>query len=160
LNRANGQRTRKRRGVALITALALVALAGALVAGAFAAALATSRATRSFRASTRVDAAARRALLELVVDWGGALDSLPLGAGAQRPLHLDAHGTPMLVGRASVQRITESLFAASVDVRALEGGATRARRRYRMILERFPRNSTSPAAPPKPIPRWSVAELY
>jgi len=60
----------------LVAVIALLALSGALIAGAFAAARGTARATRSARAAIVAQAAARRALARTIVTWSAADDSL------------------------------------------------------------------------------------
>src|SRR5207245_2412392 len=75
---------RKRRGIALLTTLAILSLAAALLAGGFVSATATTRATRSTRAGIVAEQTARRALGESIIAWSRVEDTLPIGGAILR----------------------------------------------------------------------------
>jgi hypothetical protein len=153
-------RGRERQGVVLVAALGLLALAGALLAGAFTSATAMARASRSARVTMRADAAARRAAAELVDAWDAQADALPIGAHLERGLSIHEEGMRM-TGRARIQRLASRLFVVIVDVRVGVGAAPLAHRRQRLVVERRLTSDTlGPARPPRPIARWSVSDLY
>jgi hypothetical protein len=151
---------RERKGVALVAALALLALAAALLTGAFTSATAMARTARSARATIRAEATARRAAAELVSSWDGEVDALPIGAHLERGLSMDEEDFRMTV-RARVQRLAARLFVVIVDVRVGEGAIPLAHRRLRLVVERRVTTDTldSPQ-PPRPIARWSFSDLY
>ena len=154
-------RRRARRGIALVTVVGMLALAAALIAGAFATATAASRAARTTRAAIVAREAARRALGRAVAGWGAMDDSLPIGAFALRTspdsavAPLDAANT-----RLRVQRLSRTRFVIAVDVAVPAAGPTLARRRMRVLLERPPSPDSTTLLAPRPIMQWSVAELY
>jgi hypothetical protein len=153
---------RKRRGVALVAALAVVALATGLLVGAFASARALARANASARSAHRAESGARRAMAEVVMGWDGALDSLAVGASVERVIPSPpADAGPRLSRLCRVQRLSRSLFLVAVDVRVGEGSSSMARRRYRLLLQRdsLADSGSAPRAP-RPISRWSIAEWY
>lgn len=150
-----------RHGIALVSTLALLALATALLAGAFASASAAARATRSTRASVVAHAAARRALARAVGSWSATEDSLPVGAFVVRAVPdsaaalLDAADT-----RVRVQRLTPTMFLVAVDAIVPASGAALARRRSRVLLERPRSPDSTIVLPPRPIARWASADLF
>jgi type II secretory pathway pseudopilin PulG len=152
---------RPRRGVALVTVLGMLALAAALVAGAFATATAASRATRSMRAALVARESARRALGRAVAGWQPMDDSLPIGAFTLRTspesaaVTLDSADT-----RLRVQRLSLARYVIAVDVVVPAVGPTLARRRMRVLLERPPSPDSTVVLAPRPNARWAVAELY
>ena len=155
------RRARARRGIVLVAAIALLALAAALLAGSAIASDGLRRATRGLVAAARVESEGRRALGDVLVRWDGAADSLPLGGSLERPLPASVAAGPMVVARARVTRLTPSVFAASVTVQVSSGTSLLAYRRVRLLLERSSRSdSASAAGPPTPIARWSVIELH
>jgi hypothetical protein len=144
----------RRRGMALLGALALLALSAALLAGSFAVARATMRSSRSVRTTARVDGEARRSLAEVLIGWTPAWDSLAVGAVAAAPLGAESvEAGPPLVRSAVVRRIDDRLYVVSVDVRAVDAGTPIAERRARLVLER---RTSMPAARPAPLARWSM----
>jgi hypothetical protein len=153
-------RGNERKGVALVAALALLALAAALLTGAFTSATAMARTARSARATVRAEATARRAAAELVSTWDGEADALAIGAHLERGLFMDEEEFRMTV-RARVQRLAARLFVIIVDVRVGEGVTPLAHRRLRLVVERHATTDTldSPR-PPRPIARWSFSDLY
>jgi type II secretory pathway pseudopilin PulG len=154
-------RRRPRRGIALVTVLGMLALAAALVAGAFATATAASRASRTARAAMMAREGARRALGRAVAGWRPTDDSLPIGAFVLRTspesstTALDSADT-----RLRVQRLSLTLFVVSVDVVVPAVGPTLARRRTRVLLERSPSPDSTTLLAPRPLMQWPVAELY
>ena len=121
-----------RRGVVLVAVLALLTLGAALLAGAFAAARASARATRSTRAAIVAHASARRALVEGVSSWSGREDSLNVGASAVRTwresasVRLDSAET-----RLRVHRLSATLYLVTTDASVPSSSASIARRRAR-----------------------------
>jgi hypothetical protein len=150
-----------RHGIALVSTLGLLALAAALLAGAFASATASARATRSARASIVAHAAARRALARAVMAWSATEDSLPIGAFIMRvppdsaPILIDAADT-----RLRVQRLSPTMFLVAVDAIVPASGAALARRRARVLLERPRSPDSTIVLPPRPITRWASADLF
>jgi hypothetical protein len=157
--RAHGARCR--RGIALVSALAMLALAAALLAGSFVAAMATARAARVVRASVVAETVSRRALARGVAGWRAADDSLAIGASSARAwtesaaVALDSANV-----RLRVQRVALARFVVSADVEVPASGAPLARRRLRVLLERPPSPDSTVVLAPRPIARWAVAELY
>jgi len=151
----------RRRGVVLVAVLALLALGGALIAGAYAGARSSARATRSVRAGIVAHAAARRAIARAISGWSGADDSLAVGAFTIRePSESTASALDSVDARVRVQRLTPSLFVVAVDASVPSARAPIARRRLRVLLERsVPIDTTTPRAP-RPISRWATADLY
>jgi hypothetical protein len=145
----------------LVAVLALLTLGGALIAGAYAAARSSARATRSVRAGIVAQAAARRAIARAIAGWSTADDALPVGAFTIRTssdsaaVALDSADT-----RVRVQRLAPSLFAVAVDASVPSARAPIARRRMRVLLERSAPIDSTIAAPPRPIIRWATADLY
>jgi hypothetical protein len=152
---------RARRGIALVIVLGMLALAAALIAGAFASATAASHATRTARASVMAREAARRALGRAVAGWQRMDDSLPIGAFT---LRTSPESTATLLDSANVrirvQRLSLTRYVVSVDVVVPAMGPTLARRRMRALLERPPSPDSTTLLAPRPLVRWSVAELY
>jgi hypothetical protein len=150
-----------RRGIALVSVLGMLALAAALIAGAFATATAASRATRTTRAAIVARESARRALGRAVAGWQATDDSLPIGAFVLRTspessgVALDSANTRIRVHRLSLTR-----FVIAVDVTVPAVGPTLARRRMRVLLERPPSPDSTTLLAPRPLVRWPVAELY
>ena len=148
-----------RRGVALVAALALLALASALVLGTFGAGRAMSRATATARAAVRADAGARRALAHVVAGWEGSLDSLAVGAVVARSLPEEGEGAPPLTVSATVRRLYDAVFLVVVDARVTNGSALIARRRYRWLVERSATSdSSNHRVVPSSLAGWSLDE--
>ena len=140
-------RRRARRGVAL--------------AGSFASATAALRASRTARASIMAREGARRALGRAVANWMPVDDSLPIGAFALRTSPESTAATlDSADARLRVQRLSLTLYVVSVDVVVPATGPTLARRRMRVLLERPPSPDSTTLLAPRPLMRWSVAELY
>lgn len=148
--------------MALVAALALLALAAGLLAGAFASAGALARASASARSALRAESEARRAMGEVVAGWDATLDSLRVGASVERVLpSAPVDAAPRLARRCRVQRLSPKLFVVAVEVRVGEGSASFARRRYQLLLQRDSlTDSASALRAPRPISRWSIAESY
>ena len=155
----NGSTTR--RGVVLVAVLALLTLAGALIAGAFAAARASARATRSTRAAIVAHAAARRALVGAVASWSASEGSMNIGAFAVRvwressSVSLDAADA-----RLRVHRLSATLFLLGVDVSVPSSSAPIARRRAHALLERVPTIDSAVVSRVRPIARWASGHQY
>ena len=88
-------------------------------------------------------------------------DSLPIGAFALRTspdsvvAPLDSTNT-----RIRVQRLSLTRYVVAVDVVVPAAGPALARRRMRVLLERPPSPDSATLLAPRPLTRWSVAELY
>jgi hypothetical protein len=150
-----------RRGVALVTILALLALAAALLAGGFASATASARAARSARAGLVASAASRRALGRALLAWSAVEERLPVGAMLERAAPeptaapRDSAGT-----RVRIQRLSAGLFVIAADVTVPAVGAPLARRRARLLVRKWPSADSTLIQPPRAIPRWSLGELF
>ena len=155
------RRARARRGVALVTTLAMLALAGALLAGAFAASVATARAARVDRAAIVAQSVSRRALARVLASWSAADDSLAVGAVSLRAT-VESAAVPLdsAAVRLALRRLDASRFVASVDVVVPGAGPPLARRRLRMLLERAASPGSTVVAVPRPLARWAVGDLY
>lgn len=157
---------RRRRGVALLAALVLLALSAALSIATFSAAHAMRRAARTARTRARVEMEVRRAFAEVLVQWSAALDTMPVGSGVAVTLDSEPPGAGQpLLRSARVDRVADGLFAVTVDVRAFTSAHPLARRRGRLWLERPPMSappSAPPGAPPPPplVTPWPFADLY
>jgi hypothetical protein len=155
------RRPPSRRGVVLVAVLALLALGAALIAGAFAAARGSARGARSARAAVVAQAAARRALALTVTSWSAADDSLGIGAFSTRAyaesaaVALDSADV-----RVRVHRLSPSLYVVAAEARVPSTGASLARRRARVLLERGPTIDSTVVQPIRPIARWATADLY
>jgi hypothetical protein len=149
-----------RRGVALVTVLALVALASALLAGTFASATALARRAREARAIARADAAPRRALAALAAT-AAAPESLAVGAWRELSLPaMDADSAPPLRGRARLRRLTATLSLLFVDVHVGEDRTPLARRRYQLLLERrADGGAVDDAGVAAPLLVWAMTEV-
>lgn len=159
--RLSPRRSRQRRGVVLVAVIALLVLSGALIAGAFAAARGTARATRSARAGIIAQAAARRAIARTLSVWSTADDSLRIGAFAARAL---AESSVVAIDsadvRVRVQRLSELLYVVAAEVSVPSARSPLARRRMRVLIERAPTIDTTTVQPLRPIARWASADLY
>jgi hypothetical protein len=148
-----------RRGVALLAALALLALAAALVVGTFGAGRAMSRATVAAHAAARADAGARRALAQALAGWESSLDSLPIGAVVARFLSNDDPGAPPLVVSARIRRLRGDVFLIVTEAKVSVGATLVARRRYRLLVERASAGDTTRrVVTPSPLAEWALDE--
>src|SRR5690348_15201504 len=157
---------RKRRGMALVATLALLALAAALATATFSAARAMRRAALLTRARARVEAGIPRAFADVLAGWNAAIDTLPVGDVVEVKLASDsATDGPPLVRTARVTRTTDRLYAVTVEIQAFGAEHPLARRRARLWLER-PTGESPPAAPeagllPPPfVTPWAFGDLY
>jgi hypothetical protein len=145
----------------LVAVLALLALGAALIAGAFAAARGTTRASRSLRAAVVAHAAARRALARTMSSWSARDDSLGVGGFTSRTYAESAavalDSADLLV---RVHRLSASLYVVAAEASVPSGRAPLARRRARVLLERAPTIDTASVQPLRPISRWPSADLY
>jgi hypothetical protein len=157
---ARGERE-ARRGVVLVAVLALLTLGAALIAGAFAAARASARATRSTRAAIVAHASARRALVRTVSSWSGSDDSMNIGAFDVRVRResasaaLDSADT-----RVRVHRLSPTLVLVTAEASVPSSSAPIARRRVRVVLERVPTIDSTTVSRVRPIARWASGDLY
>ena len=138
----------ERRGVALVSALGVLALAAALLATAGMSSIAMTRASRTARTSLRVDTESRRALAGIIRRWGAAEEALGVGGTLEfvLPDVGDATGVAMST-RGQLHRLTARRFALSVEVQGGEVSAPLARRRATLLLERAAGDSAGPPAP-------------
>jgi len=152
---------RARRGIALVSVLAMLALAAALIAGAFATATAALRASRSTRASIMARESARRALGRAVAGWRPVDDSLPIGAFVLRTSREStATALDSVDVRLRIQRLSLTSFVISADAVVPASGPALARRRMRVLLERPPSPDSASILAPRPPVRWPIADLY
>ena len=159
-NPAASRHRRERRGVALITALALLAFAAALLAGSFASAAALTQAQRSARASAEAEALSRRAVAEVLAAWPANNDFLPVRGYQEREAEVSPSSGRTVI-RTRIHRISASLYAVTADVRLGNGPTPIAHRRSRLILERPARaDSGEVSGPPHPIARWSFSGSF
>lgn len=151
---------RRRRGVALVTALALLTFAAALLAGSFASSASLVHAERSARAAAYAETMARRAAAEGLTAWVDDGDSLAVHASSDRePSVSSSFGRT--VARVRIHRISASLYTITVDVRVGAGAIPIAHRRARLVVERSPPSDSAGAPGPlRPIARWSFAGIY
>jgi hypothetical protein len=151
---------RRRPGVALVSALALLALAAALLAGSVASAISFARAARSVHASAHAETLARRAAAEALAAWQDASDSLAVYVFRDRDSTMSqAFGRTVM--RTRVQRISARLYAVTVDVRVGEGAVPLAHRRSRLVVERSTTSDSAGArGAPRPITRWSFGGIH
>jgi hypothetical protein len=154
--------SRSRSGVALVSALALLTLAAALLAGSFASATALAQAERSERASVQAEALARRAAAEVLTVWEAGSDGLSVGAHQDtRTESSEPFGRTVVSTR--MHRVSASLYAITADVRVGGGGwsgAPIAHRRCRLVAERVVNGGGAGVVGPLlPIARWSFAGI-
>lgn len=159
-------RRHERRGMALVAALALLALAAALATATFSAARAMRRAALLTRVRARVEAGVPRAFADVLAGWNATIDTLVVGTVMEVALSSDsAPGGPPIERTARVTRTTDRLYAVTVDLRAFGGAHPLARRRARLWLER-PAGASSPTGagggslPPPFVTPWAFNDLY
>ena len=151
---------RARRGVALVAALGLLMLAGALLAGSTVASVELRRAARTRVAAARARAEVSRGLAAVLQGWDVVLDSLAVGASHDRALPPVSSDGPRLSSRAHVTRLSPSLYAATISVRVGESTAVLATRRARLLLRRSGDTVGGAAVSPvTALGRWSLVEL-
>ena len=145
----------------LVAVLALLALGAALIAGAFAAARGTTRATRSVRAALVAHAVARRALARTLSSWTAADDSLGIGGFTTRA-YSESAATALdsAAIRVRVHRLSASLYVVAAEASVPATRLPLSRRRVRVLLERAPTIDTTSVQPLRPISRWPSADLY
>jgi hypothetical protein len=150
---------RRPHGTAIVAALVLLALGGGLLAMAAVAADAGARAVALERAALLADGAAHRALGETVQGWDPANDELAIGAGRIVSVTTDPGAPWPLMTRVLIRRIDTTLFALAVDVHVGVAPAD-ARRRATLIVQQSAADSGGASPSPRPIARWSSADLY
>jgi hypothetical protein len=145
----------------LVAVLALLALGAALIVGAFAAARGSARASRSMRAATVAQAAARRALARTMSSWSPADDSLGVGAFSTRAFSESAAiALDSADVRVRLHRLSLSLYVVAAEASVPSARAPLARRRVRVLLERAPTIDSTIVQPIRPVARWASADLY
>jgi hypothetical protein len=145
----------------LVAVIALLALGAAMVAGAYAAARGSARATRSSRAAVVAHAAARRGLARTLSSWSAADDSLGIGAFTIRTFAESAAVAADSADiRVRVHRLSASCFVVSAEASVPSARVPIARRRVRVLLERAPTIDTTVVQRLAPITRWASADLY
>ncbi|MEO7458422.1 MAG: hypothetical protein ABIY52_19335 [Gemmatimonadaceae bacterium] len=152
-----------RRGSALVIAVALLALASALLAGASASAHAANRAEETLEALHAADAECRVVLAESVVGWRAADDSLAPGASSVRAVAARQNGFGGWPVRSSVRvlRLDSLRYVLAVSSEVGPASSPRARRRTSVILaRRAMADTTLPILSPVPVRHWSAAELF
>lgn len=152
--------------MALLGALVLLALSAALATATFSAAHAMRRAALTARTRARVESDARRAVGEVLARWSVALDTMPVGSGADVALAGEPTAAgPPLHRTARVERLGDGLYAVTVDVSAFAADHPFARRRARLWLQRPAGSPASAAAdglsvPPPVVTPWGFVDLY
>jgi hypothetical protein len=132
-----------------------------LLAGGFAAATASARATRSARASLVAVAATRRSLGRTLVSWGSVEDRMEIGSFVERALPEPTAVSPDAADtRVRVQRISATLFVVAADVAVPANATPLARRRMRVLVQRSPVVDSTVIEAPRAIARWSFGELF
>ena len=154
----SGRRS-NRRGGALVVAIALLALGAALLAGTAAVARSVARGTQLAEATLLASSESRVALAEFVAGWSGAEDALAVGGKVDQTFGPRLRGpsaTPVTT-HLRVMRLSNMRFAVAVDCQVGPDGAILARRRLQLLLER---PTAGDSAPPTPIGRWALSDLY
>ena len=155
--------SRRRSGTAIVAALALVMLAGALLASAASVVSSGARAALSERAALAVEGEARRALATTLERWDATCDSLAIGSAKSADLVAaspDSAAGFAIEGRVAIRRLALRLYAITVDAR-VAGSQPLARRRIRLLVKRdVPADSTLALPAPHPIVSWPMADLY
>lgn len=154
---------RNRRGSAIIAALALLALGGALLVATSSIARATTRSTRSLGAALDAESETRVALASAAVNWSGTMDSLAVGASISLTRAPRPGGVTRLpvYTRLQVDRLTLDIYSIGVESQVTAANTIIARRRARQIVRRVSGVDTSAVrAAPLPIGRWSIADVY
>ncbi len=153
----------RRRGGALLVALALLALGAALLAGTSSAARAAARAESSREAQVLAGAEVRVALAEFLTGWSGVHDALAVGSELVDTVgpRQRGFGGALVQTRMRLLRLTGSRFVLAADCQVGPDDAVQARRRAYLLLERgLQIDSTAPILTPAPITRWGLADLY
>jgi hypothetical protein len=152
---------RSRRGVALVAALGLLMLGAALLAGSALSSLELRRATRARTSSARAESEVRFGLGTVLRGWDTALDSLPIGARAERAIPAHGGQDPTIATHGVVRRLTPRLYVVTVRATVGREGAVLAVSRALLFLERSSAaDSAHVVAPVVPLSRWSVAEIH
>ena len=152
-----------RRGTAVLVALAFLALGAALLAGSAEAGRSAQRSVQSYEATLLAGTESRAAVAEFVQGWNAALDSIPVGTGLSVTVGPRARGSSeaTVMTRVHLHRLTLARFVVTLDCQVGPDSAVRARRRMQILLERPPRQDTmAPMLPPRPTPRWGVADVF
>lgn len=143
--------------------MALLALAGALLAGSMASARSAARAAKSHEAAFIAEAESRLVIANAVQGWSAADDTLAIGSGRVStvgPRHAGSTGA-IVVTRVRVHRIAADRYVLATDCQVGPDSAVLARRRMQLVLERVaPPDTTSPVSSPAPIGRWSLSDLF
>jgi hypothetical protein len=147
----------------LLIAVSLLALAGALLAGAMASARAAARAESSREASLLADAESRVVIAGAVQGWTPADDSLPIGAAREHtigPRRVGSTGA-MASTKVRIQRLAVGRYVIATDCEVGADTVVLARRRMQLLLERVVPADTTAAMPRvAPIARWSMSDLF
>lgn len=153
----------RERGGALLVALALLALAAALLAGAAQAGRLAFRSAQSHDASITSDAESRAVLAELMIGWARSYDSLLVGRSREitiGPRRVGAGGL-VATSRVRLMRLSGTRFVVGVECTVGPEGAISARRRLSLIIERRSAADTSAGqVPPVPIGQWCIGDLF
>ena len=152
-----------RRGGALLIALALLALAGALLAASAQSGRALARSALSHGAAIESDGECRKALAEFVSAWPSSYDSLAVGAVRETTIGPRAVGAAGMVGRTRVRliRLSGGRYVIAAETSVGPQGVVAARRRLSLIIaEGAPSDTSTTGFPPAPIAQWSFADLF
>lgn len=156
-------RNARKRGGALVVALALLALAGALLAGSAQAGRAVARATRSHGAAVTVESESRAALADFIAAWSATYDSLAIGGSSETVIGPRRVGAAGLVAmtRVRLMRLSAARYVVGVESSVGSQGRSVARRRLSLVIERRLVSDTSATRrPPTPIAQWSLGDLF
>jgi len=150
--------TRHRAGTAVVAALALVALAGALLASAAVAVSAGARIALLERAALAAESSARRALAVSLADWDGAAEGMAVGSAVEwsLPAATAVPGELPTATRVRRERLGPTLYALTAESRVGDAPLL-ARRRARLLVQC---DSGVAGVRPVPIARWSIADLH
>lgn len=152
-----------RRGGALLIALGLLALGGALLAGSAEAGRSSARSVQSHEAALVASAESRAAVAEFMAGWGPSADSLPIGTDLIATVGPRPRGTGAAIAttRVRLHRLSATRYVIAADCQIGPDEAVLSRRRLQVLLERStPPDSTGATPPPTPIGRWSMSDLF
>jgi hypothetical protein len=161
--RAAPEGSRGRRGVALVLALTLIILAGALVAGTSATARVAMRQAQARESNALAATRWRADVATFVTALDGAIDTLPVGAGIRGIIGPSAVGSSgeIAVTRLRLVRLDAHHCLLSAFTQLGPDSVVRARRRAALLLVIAPAtDSTASKVAPFPPAQWAQNLLY
>lgn len=121
------------------------------------------RSTQSNASAISSEGEAKVALSDFLASWSTADDSLAIGQARESsigPRQISAAGL-IAITRLRLLRISSTRYVLAVDLSIGSEGTIDARRRLLLIMQRrSPADTTAGSAPPIPVARWSVADLF